>query len=143
MALKIIFTYRVKNHVKYKRDDHLLIIVDKLDAKMQQFYIANSPSYLADIGHDCGFEIVTPKQADDSGWTRISSETLIKLNPNNILYLAKTPEDAAEVKQSFKQNYPMLDAVKYDRLYVYDDPQITIPGLSVFNNETKLCEFLK
>lgn len=121
----------------------ILIIVDRLDARMQQFYTATPPAYLADIVKDCGFSILTTPQDSASGWTRIESETLILLNPPDILYLARNSDEARNFKDQFMKQYSMLDAVKKNHLFVYDDPQITIPSPNLFTQQSKLCQFLR
>ena len=121
----------------------ILIIVDRLDARMQQFYTATPPAYLADIVKDCGFNIQTTPLDSASGWTRMESETLISLNPSDILYLARNHEDAKNFEEQFIKQYAMLDAVKTHHLFVYDDPQITIPGPNLFTQQSKLCQFLR
>ena len=111
---------------------------------MQQFYIATEPTYIAEIVKGCGFDITAPNdRAEDSGWSRISSETLIDLKPSSILYLAKDSKDAEEVTQHFKQNYTMMDAIKNNSFFVYDDPHITIPGPFIFKEQEKICELLR
>lgn len=115
----------------------ILIVIDRLDMRLQQLYLAGSETYLADLVRGCGMEpIVYGKDL----WVRIESEKLIELNPAHILFLARSPEDATEIETLFKQYYPMLNAVQNNHLYIYHNPDISVPGPSVVELQKTLCD---
>lgn len=113
-----------------------LLVIDRLDSRLQQFYIAQHDAFLVDVFEGCGVTVVS---SDSDPWKRIDAETLYKLNPQFIAYLAKTPAEASEVHQLFFSRFSGLDAVKNDRLFLYDDPDITIPGSGIGKRQRKLC----
>ena len=117
-----------------------LIIVDALDARMQQLYIAQKPAYLVALFEGCGLDIIP---IGHDAWQRISAETLIRANPAVIVYLARSPQDADDIRQNFKKVYPDLQAIRNNMLYIYTDPDITVPGPDIGQRQTKLCEDLK
>ena len=120
----------------------ILVIVDRLDTRMQQLYVAQKPAYLAELIEDCGFESIQIKTAQNA-WMRMDAESLIALDPDYLVYFARDKKDAEEVMQSFESLYPTLSAIKNHRLFVYDDPKITVPGPNLFKRASKLCHFLK
>ena len=130
-----------ENASTYKTDNppEILIIVDRLDARMQQFYLAQSDAFLVDLVEGCGFKVISNSQ---NKWERIESEKLIQLNPNSILFLARGHDDAIEVKKQFEQLYPTLKAVQNHRLFVYENANITVPGPQMGKRQFQLCAFL-
>lgn len=117
----------------------VLIIIDRLDMRMQQFYIAQKPAFLADLFEGCGMSVIS---GGDAPWARIDAEKLYQLNPEYIAFLERTPEDAAETKHDFANRFSGLDAVKNDRLIVYDRADITVPGPNSGKRQTPLCEHI-
>ncbi len=130
------------NARRYFRDkkDRILIVVDRLDARMQQLYVARKPAFLADLVEGCGFDVIA---SGEDSWSRIGAEKLIESDPESILFLARSPEDARDVEKSFRETYSGLTAVRKDRFYVYDDPDITVPGPGMGKRQAKLCAFLE
>lgn len=118
----------------------ILLIIDRLDMRMQQFYTAQSPAFIADLVEGCGYHVMHVKT---EAWARLDAETLIQMNPEQILFLARGTSDAAQVKSEFVRVFQSsLDAVKTGRLYVYDDPDITVPGPEMGRRQQKLCNWL-
>ena len=118
----------------------ILIIVDRLDARMLQFYTAQAPAYLADIVEGCGYKAI---QVSSEAWARISAEKLIELDPEAILFLAHDLEDAGHVKSEMQKLYPTLRAIRQNRLFVYDDPKLTVPSPNIPHSQYRLCSWLK
>lgn len=119
----------------------MLLIIDRLDMRMQQFYIAQPPAFIADLVEGCGYTLMRPK-AD--AWTRLDAETLMHLNPKRILFLARSDQDAAQVQTEFERMFKSsLQAVKTNQLFIYPDPDITIPGPEMGQRQQKLCHWLK
>ena len=117
----------------------VLIVVDRLDMRMQQFYIAQKPAFLADLFEGCGMSVIS---GGDAPWARIDAEKLYQLNPEYIAFLERSPENAAETKREFSNRFSGLNAVKNDRLIVYDRADITIPGPNSGKRQTALCEHI-
>ena len=126
-------TYQTQNHAK------ILLIIDRLDARMQQFYIAQGDAFLVDLVQGCGFEVISPGK---SRWERIEAEKLIELDPERILFLTHGREDAKVVKAQFEALYPKLKAVQNHHFLVYDDAGISIPGPEMGKRQTALCKVL-
>ncbi len=118
----------------------VLIIVDRLDMRMQQFYIAQHPAFLADLFEGCGMSVIS---GGDGAWARIDAEKLYQLNPEHIAFLERTPESAAETKKSFAARFSGLHAVRNDRLIVYDEAAITVPGPNIGKRQTDLCNKIR
>ncbi len=126
------------NASRFKTDAQIpaLVVIDRLDTRYQQLYIAQSPAYLASLVRGCGFE---PLMVSSQKWARIDAETLIRLNPRFILFFARGPEDAESLRKQFASVYPMLDAVKNEAFLVYDNPDITVPGPEIGKRQAELC----
>lgn len=124
---------------KSSNPEQILVIVDRLDARMQQFYLAQSDAYLVDLVEGCGFKVISQSSRR---WERIESEKLIHINPDSILFLAHDPKDAIEVQKQFELLYSNLKAVQNRRLFVYGNAGISIPGPQMGERQTTLCEFL-
>lgn len=122
------------------KPSEILIIVDRLDARMMQFYLSQNTSYIATLVGGCGFKTIA---LNDENWLRIESETLIQRDPEAILFLTRSPEDAREVRNQFERQYALLSAVKRDRVIYYDKPEITVPGPEIGSRQTTLCESLR
>lgn len=141
-AKKLIETLRgdlAKNKAKYDNlspRPKVLIIVDRLDMRMQQFYIAQRPAFLADLFEGCGMSVIS---GGDGPWARIDAEKLYQLNPEYIAFLERAPESAAEAKKSFAARFSGLQAVRHDQLIVYDNAAITVPGPNIGKRQTDLC----
>lgn len=118
----------------------ILLIIDRLDMRFQQLYLANAETYLAELVRGCG---MNPLSYGPGLWVRIEAEKLIELNPKNILFFARSVEDAVAVKSIFSNNYPTLNAVQNHHLIVYEAPDITVPGPGVVKQQARLCEQLK
>ena len=130
-----------KNALLFAKDHppKILLIIDRLDARMQQFYLAQKDAFLVNLVEGCGFEVIHPT---DKRWDRIESERLITLNPERILFLTHGREDALEVKKQFETLYPMLKAVQNHFFLVYEKSDISIPGPEMGKRQTDLCIFL-
>lgn len=126
------------NASRFKSDapSPALVIIDRLDTRYQQLFIAQPPAYLASLVQGCGF---VPMTVSDENWARIDAETLIRLNPRFILFFARSPKDADAVRIQFASVYPMLDAVKNGAFLVYDNPDITVPGPEIGKRQADLC----
>lgn len=130
------------NAIHYRKTEThpgILIIVDRLDARMLQFYTAQSPAYLADLVRGCGYEVI---QASQNPWARVSAEQLIELNPTSILFLAHDSDDAQQIASEMRKLYPTLHAVAHDKLFVYDDSDLSVPGPDIAHSQSKLCAWL-
>lgn len=130
------------NATRYRKHEpmpSILIIVDRLDARMLQFYTAQSPAYLADLVRGCGYEVI---QASHTPWTRVSAEQLIEFNPTSILFLAHDSDDAQQIASEMRKLYPTLQAVARGKLFVYDDPELSVPGPDIAHSQSKLCAWL-
>ncbi len=117
-----------------------LLIVDRLDARMQQFYITQQPSYLAGLFEGCGVDVIA---AGDNAWGRMDAEALIRLNPGMIAFLARDEADGKTVRSAFEEIYAELDAVKSQMLYIYANPELTVPGPDIGIKQEKLCKSLQ
>ena len=117
-----------------------LLIVDRLDARMQQFYITQQPSYLAGLFEGCGVDVIA---AGDNAWGRMDAEALICLNPGMIAFLARDEADGKTVRSAFEEIYAELDAVKSQMLYIYANPELTVPGPDIGIKQEKLCKSLQ
>ncbi len=126
-----------KSHYKRENPPKTLLIIDRLDMRFQQLYLADSDSYLSELSSGCGLSPVT---TSNQKWTRIEAEKLIAMNPQNILFFARSPEDAVVVRREFEKQYPMLDAVRANKVFVYNEPDITVPGPDMPKRQKKLCE---
>lgn len=113
-----------------------LLIVDRLDARMQQFYVTRQPSYLADLFEGCGVDVMA---VGDKPWARLDAEALIRMNPGMIVFLARDAADGSAIQSGFERIYADLDAVKNRMLYIYADPEITVPGPDIGVKQEKLC----
>ena len=117
-----------------------LIIVDRLDMRMQQLYIAQKPAYLIDLFEGCGIDSI---QMATNTWARIDAETLIHQNPQMIIFLARDRRDGEAIKSAFEEIYADLDAVKKQMLYIYSDSDITVPGPDIGDKQEILCKDLQ
>lgn len=119
----------------------ILLIIDRLDMRMQQFYTAQPPAFIAELVEGCGYEVLRIKS---ESWSQLSAEDLMVLNPDRILFLARSSEDAKQVSVEFDRVLgASLDAVGHGQFYVYDDPGITVPGPEMGRRQRKLCQWLK
>ena len=123
-----------------EKTPEILVVIDRLDMRFQQLYIAQKPSYLAELVEGCGFQ---PLHLNDDSWSRIEAEKLIQRNPEYIVFFARSADDAGEIRKAFIKNYPMISAVLLDHLFVYDDPDITVPGPDIGKRQLDLCHFLR
>lgn len=119
---------------------HAIVIVDSLDGRMQQFYIAQSPAYLVDLLYGCGINTVS---LSHEPWARLSAEKLLDLDPEMIIYFAKDRADAHRIEALFRQYYQDLRAVQNRALFVYDDSRMTVPGPEIGERQTQLCQKLQ
>lgn len=123
-----------------EKKPRLLLIIDRLDMRMQRFYLAQSPAFIADLVEGCGYEIMRVKPEI---WAHLDAETLINIQPERILFLARSPEDAEQVRSEFQRVFfSSLQAVQSGQFYVYDNPDITIPGPEMGRRQQMLCDFL-
>ena len=122
----------------------ILIIVDRLDARLLQFYTAQAPAYLADLVEGCGYKAI---QVSSDAWARISAEQLIELNPERILFIAHDIDDAEFIHSEMRKLYPTLQAVTQNRLFLYydghDKPKLTVPGPNIADAQYSLCSSLE
>ena len=116
-----------------------LIIVDRLDARVQQFYIAQAPSYLAEVIAGCGFEVISTR---GGSWVRIDAEKLIELGPEVIVYFVHDAGEKGEILQMFRKYYSSLGAVRGDRVLVYGNPSVLVPGPLLGRKQREVCEAL-
>lgn len=117
-----------------------LLVVDRLDARMQQFYVTRQPSYLADLFDGCGVDVIA---VGDTPWGRMDAEALIRLNPEMIIFMARNEADSGAIRSVFSEIYTDLDAVKSRMLYIYADPDITVPGPDIGVKQERLCKDLQ
>lgn len=129
-----------KTHQPGEKKPRLLLIIDRLDMRMQQFYLAQPPAFIAELVEGCGYEVMRVKPET---WAHLDAETLIKIQPERILFLARSQEDAEQVRTEFQRVFfSSLQAVQSGQFYVYDNPDITIPGPEMGRRQQMLCDFL-
>ena len=131
-----------ENAARWHRENPtpILVIVDRLDMRMMQFYTAHAPTYIAELVSGCGF---APIAVGSRPWSRIEAEKLIQIDPPTIVFLARSREDADEVRKQFIQSYPQLHAVRSGRVLFYGNPDITVPGPEMGKRQRVLCEALE
>lgn len=113
-----------------------LFIIDVLDARMQKLYIAQNDAYLSELARRCNG---APIVVNDDNWTQISAETLLRLDPQNIIFL--NASDASEkYLNQFKTLYADLKAVQNNRIVALDDPGITTPDMRLPRTQAILCD---
>lgn len=128
-----------ENRAKFARNPpplRALLIVDTLDARMMQFYIAARSTFMAELAQGCGLEIIDDSSAP---WARIDAEALMRLNPDAIIYFAYQKSDADAFAAQFAQRYPQLDAVKNQKIMVYLSPEFVIPGPGAAQRQNEFC----
>ena len=130
-----------ENSKKYNigQTKRTLIIIDRVDMHLHSFYIAEPSSYISQLAAGCGIETIRYRDRE-SAWSMLDAETLIDMNPEYIIFLAYSPQDAREIDKSFREIYSELNAVRNNHLLVYDDPAITIPGPDMGIQQEKLCQ---
>ena len=130
-----------ENAKKYHigKTQRTLIIIDRMDPRLRSFYIAQPSSFIAQLAAGCGFDAI-PFRENTRAWSPLDAEQLIELNPDNIIFLAYSPQDAREIDKLFRETYSELDAVRYNHLLVYDDPSISVPSPDMGIRQEKLCQ---
>lgn len=126
---------KIYNHGERKS---ALVIIDRMDAQLRSFYIAEPSSFIAKLADGCGFDVIQYRD-NDSAWSHLDAEKLIDINPEYIIFLTYSPQDAREIDRLFRKIYSELDAVRNNRLIVYDDPSITVPSPNMGIRQERLC----
>lgn len=117
-----------------------LVIIDRLDAKMMQFYIAQPPSFIAAILNGCGVDAIT---VTANMWDRIDAEKLIQINPDAIIYFVHDVKERDDIRYVMKKRFGTLSAIRHDKFFIYDIPEISVPSTRIAIRQTHLCKAIE
>jgi len=108
---------RVREQTKVLSRPSVLLAVDHSPGSLRDLYVITQGSYLADLVELAGAHIIVP--GSKAGYSRISKETLMVLNPQVILELRPgSKADELEKARSEWLELPELDAVRNDKIFV-------------------------
>ncbi len=142
---------KAAEHLKQALDDALpqdlpqerisfLFIIDVLDARMQQLYIAQNHAFLAELSARCGGDALS---TGTSNWAQISAETLIRLNPENIIFLTPGVDSPEKRSTRFEMMYPNIKAVQTHHIVFLSDPALSVPDTRLPHTQSILCDAIQ
>ena len=119
---------------------HVLIVIDSLDMRAQRIFIAQRDAFLADLARGCGVDVIQIDTPED--WVQIGAESLLTLDPPNVLILGHSFDDATQKRTTFETVYPTLSAVQNGRVVALDDPDLSVPDMRLTKTLHTLCTAL-
>ncbi len=118
----------------------LLVVIDVLDARMQQLYLAQNAAFLASLLERCGAHVIA---VDEDNWTRISAESLFRLDPSAILFLSPDAVTGEQRRELFSKIYRDLSAVQQNRVVYLNEASISQPDDRLPNTQKRLCDAIR
>lgn len=115
---------RVRKRTQGVKRPSVLVAVDRSPGSLRDLYVVSQGSYLADLVEIAGGHVIVPRA--QSGYSKISKETLVTLNADIVLELRPgTLAKEADKARSEWQELPELNAVRNAKIYELKEDYIS------------------
>jgi len=118
---------KFRGRAEDKTAKRVMIVVGRNAGALENIYIAGKNSFYDELLTILGHENVYTER--DVGYSPISVENILRLNPDIIIeILANFPEEKKAQVRAEWDSLKDVNAVKYNRVYVFSGDYVSIPG---------------